>query len=127
MNNNILYNICEINDLPSKNLNDIEVPKDELNQDKNLNYNEEIYYNDYNIEANRLNYELNYNIKQLNFLSNFYNLKPEKKKSNIINNIINFESNLNNINKTIEFHNLMEKFIELKANYYFSKFIISPF
>ena len=63
------------NNLSNVNTNDLE---DENFSIDNFNYIEDCR-EDYNIEANRLNYDLNYNMKQLNFLSNFYKLKPEKK------------------------------------------------
>lgn len=83
---------------------------------------------DYDISANQLNFELNYNVKQLNFLANFYKLKNKpKNKLQLINEITNFESNLYNESKVYEFKNLMEKFIELKNNSFFKKYIIIPF
>lgn len=91
---------------------------------ENFNY---LINDEYDIAANKLNYQINYNIKQLNFILNFYNLKKQKNKEEIINEIIKFESNIYNRTKVLEFKILIEKFIDLKNNNFFSKFIISPF
>ena len=91
---------------------------------ENFNY---LINDEYDIAANQLNYQINYNIKKLNFILNFYNLKKQKNKEEIINEIIKFESNIYNESKVLEFKILIEKFIDLKNNNFFSKFIISPF
>ena len=91
---------------------------------ENFNY---LINDEYDIAANQLNYQINYNIKQLNFILNYYNLKKQKNKEEIINEIIKFESNIYNESKVLEFKILIEKFIDLKNNNFFSKFIISPF
>tara|TARA_B100000989_G_C19309812_1_gene372064 strand:- start:196 stop:558 length:363 start_codon:yes stop_codon:yes gene_type:complete len=119
--NNIIYQISELENVDEsvKNLNDSNINESNINES---NINES-----YNIYANKLNYEINYSMKQLNFLCKFYKLKTEKKKEDTINKIVDFESRVENIKIINDFHYLMEKFIELKANDYFSKFIISPF
>lgn len=81
----------------------------------------------YNITANKLNYQINYNIKQLNFILNFNNIKKQKNKEQIINKIVEFESNIYNQTKVLEFKILIQKLIDLKNHNFFSKFIMSPF
>ena len=110
MNNNICYKIYENNE----------------NNDNN-NFNNlmnEIINND--ISEVEIDYN-NYNVKQLKLIYNFYKTKTKKKnlkKTELINEIINFE--LNNDNKMIvnKRKQLWFYIKELKNDDYLNKFIL---
>tara|TARA_B100001094_G_C18022627_1_gene715946 strand:+ start:38 stop:400 length:363 start_codon:yes stop_codon:yes gene_type:complete len=117
MNNNISYNIYENNN---------------NNDDNNFDDLMNEIISSINIENNdilelEVDYNTNYNVKQLKFIYNFYNIETKKrnlKKQELINEIINFE--LNNDNKLIvnKRKQLWFYIKELKNDDYLNKFIL---
>jgi len=78
--------------------------------------------------ARQMDYELNYNIKYLIQILEFYGFKKGKMNKNaIILKIVNFE--IENSNKSIieNRKRLFDNFIELKNDPFFSKFILDKF
>ena len=115
---NITYDIIETQKNDNHNINNISNSVD--NGDKLL-------YNQDEILALITNYNLNYSVSYLNNILDFYNIKKKKKnmkKQDIIDTIVNFETNLNNKDIVSNRIRLFENFIELKNNEFFNKFII---
>ena len=78
--------------------------------------------------ARELDYDLNYNFKYLTNILEFYGKKKGKlNKSEIIEKIVDFETNLNNGPIVDDRKRLFNNLIELKNDKYFSKFILSNF
>jgi hypothetical protein len=78
--------------------------------------------------ARELDYDLNYNFKYLTNILEFYGKKKGKlNKSEIIEKIVDFETNLNNGPIVDDRKRLFNNIIELKNDKYFSKFILSNF
>ena len=75
--------------------------------------------------AREIDYDLNYNFKYLTNILEFYGIKKHKlNKKVIIERIIEFEMNIDNLN-TVEIRKrLFDNFIELKNDKYFSKYIM---
>jgi hypothetical protein len=117
--------------------------------------------NKYNIENAPLlevDYSINYNMKMLTHLGNYYNIisnntgnksffdtlnetnqksksKPKPKsapvpkkmlKSELIKNIVLFETNVLNYPMVLKYRKMLEKIDELKADKYFSNFLLFP-
>ena len=119
---NITYDIIETqkNDNYDINHNNNNISNSVENGDKLL-------YNQDEILALVTNYNLNYSVSYLNNILDFYNIKKKKKnmkKQDIIDTIVNFETNLNNKDIVSNRIRLFENFIELKNNDFFNKFII---
>lgn len=119
---NITYDIIETqkNDNYDINHNNNNISNSVYNGDKLL-------YNQDEILALITNYNLNYSVSYLNNILDFYNIKKKKKnmkKQDIIDTIVNFETNLNNKDIVSNRIRLFENFIELKNNEFFNKFII---
>ena len=119
---NITYDIIETqkNDNYDINHNINNISNSVDNRDKLL-------YNQDEILALITNYNLNYSVSYLNNILDFYNIKKKKKnmkKQDIIDTIVNFETNLNNKDIVSNRIRLFENFIELKNNEFFNKFII---
>ena len=77
------------------------------------------------ILALELNYSTNYNIKQLGQIMDYYNLSKRKlKKDELIQKIILYESNIDNIYIVENRKRLWENIEELKNDPYFSKFVL---
>tara|TARA_Y100000389_G_C17468358_1_gene527859 strand:- start:6798 stop:7181 length:384 start_codon:yes stop_codon:yes gene_type:complete len=86
--------------------------------EKNTMYNELLAY--------ELDYDLNYTIKYLTQILEFYGFKKCKKsKKEIIRKIINFEMLEENSEIVYMRKRMFDNFIELKNNSFFSKYIIS--
>ena len=95
---------------------------DRVNKEsEELKSNEEID----NYESLRLNYELNYNVKELKKIAQYYKLSVRKqKKKNIIEMITLFEVNPENI-EIVEHRKLMWFYFEtLQEDSFFSNYII---
>lgn len=122
---NITYDIIET----KKNDNSDNDNSDNGDSD-NSNLNTETEYSLYSsdeILALVTNYNLNYNQSYLNSILEFYKIKKNKKnmkKEQIINMIINFETDFKNKDIVKERIRLFSNFIELKNNEFFNKFII---
>ena len=114
---NITYNIIEKpdNENTMLELNDYEIYKNNLIDMDNL-------------LAIKTDYELNYNLSYLKNILEFYNIKKNLKKNigkkEIIESIVNFETDNNNSKIVKERMRLFSNFIELKNHKYFNKFII---
>ena len=115
---NITYNIIE---------------KQQYEKDTMLQLSDsEIYKNNFidndNLLAIKTDYELNYNLSYLNSILGFYNIKKNVKKNmnkkEIIEAIVNFETNINNSIIVEERIKLFSNFIELKNHKFFHRFII---
>ena len=121
MNNNICYKIYE-NDNDNDNENiDIE----HLINDIKISINNE-NKNDH-ILALQTDYNSNYNVKQLKLIFNYYNIENKKriqKKQDLINMIIDFELNNENINIVNRRKQLWFYIEQLKQDNYFNKFIL---
>jgi hypothetical protein len=113
-----------------------EVPlkqKDDINVDETKkvfnNFIESDDITKYNeLCARELEYELNYPIKYLIAILDFYGIKKGKcNKKNIIDKILEFEIDEDNFSIVETRKRLFDNFIELKNNSFFSKFIISNF
>jgi hypothetical protein len=122
---NITYDIIETKE------NDNSDNGDSDNGDSdNSNLNTEtdnLLYNSDELFALVTNYNLNYNLSYLNSILEFYKIKKNKKnmkKEQIINVIINFETDFKNRDIVKERIRLFSNFIELKNNEFFNKFII---
>ena len=75
--------------------------------------------------ALELNYSTNFNIKQLGQIMDYYNLSKRKlKKDELIQKIILYESNIDNIYIVENRKRLWENIEELKNDPYFSKFVL---
>lgn len=116
---NITYDIIEThNDLINNSDND----------NSNLNTEtDSLLYNSDEIFALVTNYNLNYNVSYLNSIIEFYKIKKSKKnmkKDEVINMIVNFETDFKNRDIVKERIRLFSNFIELKNNEFFNKFII---
>lgn len=121
---NITYDIIEThNDLINNN-------SDSNSNSDSSNLNTETdnsLYNSDELFALVTNYNLNYNVSYLNSIVEFYKIKKNKKnmkKDEIINMIVNFETDLKNRGIVKERIRLFSNFIELKNNEFFNKFII---
>ena len=121
---NITYDIIET----KKNDNSDNDNSDNSDSDNsNLNTETECsLYSSDEILALVTNYNINYNLNYLNNIMDFYNIKKHKnmKKNDIINSIVNFETNSDNKQIVKERIRLCSNFIELKNNDFFNKFII---
>ena len=110
---NIKYNIIEKNfDENNSNLDE-----------NNILLNADI------ILALKTDYDINYNLKYLNNILEFYNIKKTTIKKNmnkkeIIQKIVEYETDNNNIQIVKERIKLFSNFIELKNHRFFNKFII---
>jgi hypothetical protein len=88
-------------------------------------YDENLY--DENFYAELLNYKMNYNIKQLQVICEYYGIpktKIGKTKDEIINNIISFENDLNNINIVFKRKQMWHFMEEIKADKFMKKFVL---
>jgi hypothetical protein len=89
-----------------------------------LHETNEIYSND-NIFAQMKNYDTNFNLKQLVLICEYYKLKPNKlKKQEVIEQIILFENEYENISTVIKRKELWYYLNELKNDKMMKKFII---
>lgn len=117
---NITYDIIESKE---NNISDI----DNRNCDHHSNDIGNLMYNQDEILALITNYNINYSVSYLNNIMEFYNIKKKKKnmkKQDMIDIIVDFETNLSNKNIVSKRIRLFSNFIELKNNDFFNKFII---
>lgn len=94
------------------------------NEEEKL-YGENLYGE--NFYAELVNYKMNYNIKQLQVICEYYGIpktKIGKTKDEIINNIINFENDLNNINIVFKRKQMWHFMEEIKADKFMKKFVL---
>ncbi len=122
---NITYDIIESKE---NNISDIDNHNsDHHSNDDHSNDIGNIMYNQDEILALITNYNINYSVSYLNNIMEFYNIKKKKKnmkKQDIIDIIVDFETNLSNKNIVSKRIKLFSNFIELKNNDFFNKFII---
>lgn len=120
---NITYDIIEThNDLINNSDSNCYSDSDNLNTET-----DNLLYNSDELFALVTNYNLNYNVSYLNSIIEFYKIRKNKKnmkKDEIINMIVNFETDLKNRDIVKERIRLFSNFIELKNNEFFNKFII---
>ena len=94
------------------------------NEEEKL-YGENLYGE--NFYAELVNYKMNYNIKQLQVICEYYGIpktKIGKTKDEIINNIISFENDLNNINIVFKRKQMWHFMEEIKADKFMKKFVL---
>jgi len=118
--NNITYSIVES---PDNTLwEDIELKhKSNSNRKENIT----LSHLDDELRAREIDYELNYTVKYLTSILDFYDIKKNKlNKKDIITRILEFEMKKENFSIIEERKRLFENFAELKNNKYFSKFIL---
>ena len=107
------------------------IPIDESNEVIYHNYKNgehNLEYSDTNskFHAMILDYDLNFNVKYINLIADYYNIKKTKlNKAQLIRKVVIFEIDENNVCRVEERKRLFDNFIELKNNKFFSKFIIS--
>ena len=122
---NITYDIIETKENDNSD-NDNSDNGDSDNSNLNTE-TDNLLYNSDELFALVTNYNLNYNLSYLNSILEFYKIKKNKKnmkKEQIINVIINFETDFKNRDIVKERIRLFSNFIELKNNEFFNKFII---
>ena len=122
--NNITYNIIESDIRGKKCCNDNILEYVQINKKSKINDNVNERY------AREIDYELNYTLKYLTAISEFYGIKRGKlNKKQIIEKILDFEFDMciENISVVKERKRLFENFIELKNDNFFSKLILSNF
>jgi hypothetical protein len=99
----------------------------------NENINIEIVFDELDNELDNnvyplfLNYQLNYNIKQLTFICDYYGIKIKKfgiRKEDIINKIIIFESDSDNHEKVSKRLNMWFYMEELKKDTFMKKYVL---
>jgi len=114
-------------------MNNIECNIIEKENENTYNYEINIYANNYEINSNeivaqQINYDLNYPLKYINNIMDFYQIKKSKlNKKQMIEKIVEYENNPENNLTVFERKRLFDNYIELKNNKFFSKFIISQF
>lgn len=114
-------------------MNNIECNIIEKENENTYNYEINIYANNYEINSNeivaqQINYDLNYPLKYINNIMDFYQIKKSKlNKKQMIEKIVEYENNPENNFTVFERKRLFDNYIELKNNKFFSKFIISQF
>lgn len=75
--------------------------------------------------ARTVDYELNYNIKYLNTILDFYEIKRQKlNKKELVKKIVEFETDPNNEEIVHRRHKLFANFTELKNDKFFGKYIM---
>jgi alpha-N-acetylglucosamine transferase len=75
--------------------------------------------------ARTVDYELNYNMKYLNTIIDFYEVKRQKlNKKELIKKIVEFEIDPNNEESVQRRHRLFTNFAELKNDKFFGKYIM---
>ena len=76
--------------------------------------------------AREMEYELNFTVKYLNAILDYYEIKKNKlNKKKIISKIVEYEINTDNQYIVENRKRLFENFVELKNDQFFSKFIVS--
>ena len=131
--NNIIYTIID----KTSNEDSITHENDELKSSEWQIIDEEIQikkckYSNEDLEqkineclARTIDYELNYNNKYLTAILDFYEIKRQKlNKKELIQKIIEFETNINNQEIVNRRHRLFANFIELKNDKFFGKYIM---
>ena len=82
-------------------------------------------FDDDNMMAQHIDYVENYKVKQLHHISNYYQIPKRKlKKEELIELIIQFENDENNVEVVYNRKRLWHCLTELKDDEYFSKFVI---
>ena len=101
----------------------------DINDDKSLLYRMDPHDTTFNeICAREMDYDINYNIKYLIAILEYYGFKKGKlKKQEIISKIATYESEPDNILIVENRKKLFENFIELKNHPFFKKFILKGF
>jgi len=132
-NENIFFSITDNID---KNINEIDNNKiisDELNnilnELENNNLKISFNYNENENIAKIINYTLNYKLKDLYLICEYYNIIKEIKqnkcnKEEIINIIVNFENNINNSEIVFKRMNMWFYINELKNDKFMKKFVL---
>lgn len=100
-------------------------PNNEINKDIGLN-NSLSFCNE--ICAREMDLDLNYSVKYLSAILDYYEIKKNKlNKKDMISKIVEFEIKSENNYIVENRRRLFENFIELKNDTFFSKFIVSNF
>ena len=139
----IIYNFKEITQVEGGDSSDDNIKDhlwNEINLDNNIlgdnicldteNYDAENYDAENNIEINEqyaiaLNYNLNYSVKELQRIMDYYEIKGTKlNKGNMIELLIEFESDPNNREIKNKRKRLFDNINELKKHKYMKKFIM---
>lgn len=114
-------------------MNNIECNITEKDINNTNNYQINIDSNNYQIDnteiiSQEINYDLNYPLKYINNIMDYYEIKKSKlNKKQMIQKIVEYECNPENYFSVFERKRLFDNYIELKNNKFFSKFIISQF
>ena len=114
---------CNIIEKENNKLNNYKINIDSNNYEMDSN---EIDNNE--IIAQQINYDLNFPLKYINNIMDYYEIKKSKlNKKQMIQKIVEYESNPENYFSVFERKRLFDNYIELKNNKFFSKFIIRQF
>jgi len=131
--NNITYTISENSNSENSNSensnsenNDwVEIP---LSSKRSRNETADIILVDIDSEncARKIDYDLNYTLKYLTNILEFYGIKKKYKlnKKETIEKILEFEMDMNNLSIVEDRKRLFDNFVELKNDKHFSKFIL---
>ena len=123
--NNITYTIVECSDSSNEDNSLWEDIKLTNNSNTYGNNNVNVYDVNDEWSAREIDYELNYTVKYLTSILDFYHIKkPKLNKKDIIKRILQFEMDKENFSIVEQRKRLFENFIELKNDKYFSKFIL---
>lgn len=122
----IRYELTEYNYNIDENSNKLEIDNMLNNESFFSDFKEESeYFDNDNLMAQHIDYSENYNIKMLKHIASYYNIfKRNYKKDNLIDIIIQFESNPDNSVIVCNRKRCWYYINELKNDSYFSKFII---
>ncbi len=90
--------------------------------DYDLSEGEENNEEEEDVEEEEEDYET-FTVKQLLRITDYYNIPKSKKKADIINNINEFESNIENMDVVIRRNKLWKYISELKSDKYMKQFI----
>ena len=120
---NLTYKIKENNS--DKEEIDIESLMAEVNEKHKVTIKDDYNVIPDTLIALELDYNTNYNIKQLGQILDYYGISKRKlKKDELIQIIILYETDNNNLHIVENRKRLLENIQELKNNHYFSKFIL---
>jgi hypothetical protein len=138
--NNITYSIIESNsDTSNSNSNSnsngsdkiweeislIEKEKEKTKENAKEKTKENAVDKESEICARKMDYELNFSMKYVSSILDFYNIKKNRlNKKQIIKKIVDYELDKKNMDIVEERKRLFENFIELKGNSHFSKYIV---
>ena len=136
MDENITFFIDEINfhdenkndNQKELNINEISINEISINEILNLEYEQKIKGNN-DLYVELIHYELNYTIKQLLLICEYYGIAKDLKinkcnKSDILNTLIIYENNVENAEKVNKRKTLWYYMSELKNDKFMKKFVL---